>query len=163
MEPFDRFPGSGDFWDDGVAADALRADLQGSVLEVEEFRGERTLLVPAERIGEVLAFLRDDERCRFDMLTDVTAVHWPQREKQFDVVWLLYSHPRNLRLRVKAHVGLEEPVPSAVPLWATADWLERECFDMFGVRFEGHPDLRRILMPEDYEGWPLRKEFPLKR
>ena len=162
MEAFDKFPGSGSFWDEGSSADLLRTELPGIEIDVQEFRGERTLIVPLESVLDVLALLRDDERARYDMLTDVTAVHWPARERAFDVVWLLYSHPRNRRLRVKARVGLDESVPSAVALWPTADWLERECYDMFGIPFEGHPDLRRILMPDDYEGWPLRKEFPLK-
>ena len=111
----------------------------------------------------MLAFLRDDERAGFVFLTDVTAVHWPSREKPFDVCWLVYSFARNKRLRIKAHLGADESAPSAVSIWPAANWLERECYDMFGIPFDGHPDLRRILMPDDYDGWPLRKEHPLKR
>lgn len=163
MDGLTAFPGDGPFWDDGPVTERLQAALPGVVDEVVEFRGERTLVVGVPRVLDVLGQLRDDDACPFDMLTDVTAVHWPGREKPFDVVWLLYSLSGNRRLRVKVRAGEDEPVPSAVSLWPTAGWLERECFDMFGIRFEGHPDHRRILMPDDYEGWPLRKDFPLKR
>ncbi len=149
-------------WDTGLSVDRLNEALPGVVLEVVEFRGERTVVIDPERIVDVLAFLRDDAELAFDFLTDVTAVHWPAREQPFDLVWLLYSFTRNARLRIKARVNDPARVPSAVPLWPAAGWLEREVFDMFGVVFEGHPDLRRILMPEDFDGYPLRKEFPLK-
>lgn len=149
-------------WDDGTAVARLRESFPGAVLEEDSFRGERTVVVPAEQALDVLAFLRDDADLAFDMLTDVTAVHWPSRPEPFEIVWLLYSFPRNVRLRVKARVGDPPRIPSAVPLWSGAGWLERECYDMFGVVFEGHPDLRRILMPEDFDAHPLRKEFPLK-
>jgi NADH-quinone oxidoreductase subunit C len=149
-------------WDDGTSHDRLREAFPELETSSHTFRGELTLAVPADRVTDVLAFLRDDEQCRFDFLTDVTAVHWPDRELPFEIVYHLYSFPRNVRLRVKCSVGPEPEIPSVVPLWPTADWLERECYDMFGVVFRGHPDLRRILMTEDYEGWPLRKEFPLK-
>jgi NADH-quinone oxidoreductase subunit C len=90
---------------------------------------------------------------------DITALHYPQREEQFEVVWILYSFPRNERVRVKTSIKEGESAPSVVPLWSTANWLERECYDMFGVRFEGHPDLRRILLPDDWKGHPLRKDY----
>ncbi len=162
MSAFSTFPGDGPFWDDGSAEARVKAALPDAVDEVIEFRGERTLVVKAARVFDVLAHLRDDDACPFDMLTDVTAVHWPDRGRPFEVAWLLYSLPGNRRLRVKVRVGEDEPVPSGVPLWPAAGWLERECYDMFGIRFEGHPDHRRILMPDDFEGWPLRKDFPLK-
>jgi len=162
MGAFDSYPGQGEFWDTGPTADRLREEFPGAVRHVHDFRGERTILVETDRLYEVLAFLRDDAETAFDFLTDVTAVHWPRRERPFDVVHLLYSMSRNRRLRIKCEVGEPPRVPSVVSLWPGADWMERECYDMFGIVFEGHPDLRRILMPEDYDGWPLRKEFPLK-
>jgi NADH-quinone oxidoreductase subunit C len=153
-------------WDPGTAAERLAESCPGAVLEKVEFRGETTLLVAFDQLGEVLAFLRDDPSLQFDFLTDVTAVHWPARPEPFDIVYQLYSFPRNVRLRVKARLGADagtgSRVPSVVSLWPAAGWLERECFDMFGIVFDDHPDLRRILMPEDFDGYPLRKEFPLK-
>ncbi len=149
-------------WETGEALELLRGEFPGGILREERFRGQTTIVVPRERALEVLAYLRDTEGCAFDFLTDVTAVHWPAREKPFEIVWHLYSFPRNVRLRVKVELAEDEAAPSVVELWPAAGWLERECYDMFGIRFDGHPDLRRILMPEDYPGWPLRKEFPLK-
>lgn len=150
-------------WDPGVAVERLRGEFAESTFDVTEFRGETTIEVAADDIPDILAFLRDDPELAFDFLTDVTAVHWPGRvEKPFDVVYLLYSFRRNARLRLKARLGPEPRIPSAVPIWPAAGWLERECFDMFGVVFEDHPDLRRILMPEEFDGFPLRKGFPLK-
>ena len=100
---------------------------------------------------------------RFDYLVDVTAVHWPEDEQPMELVYHLYSYSRNDRLRLKTRVAEKGPVASLSGLWHSAAWNERETYDMFGVRFEGHPDLRRILMSEDYTDFPLRKEFPLFR
>ncbi|NIP16660.1 MAG: NADH-quinone oxidoreductase subunit C, partial [Pseudomonadales bacterium] len=97
------------------------------------------------------------------MLTDVTAVHWPDIDPPMELVYHLYSYPRNDRLRLKLRVGNQGPVRSVAGVWKSAEWNERETFDMFGIRFEGHPDLRRILMPDEYTDNPLRKEFPLYR
>src|SRR5207245_433406 len=96
---------------------------------------------------------------QFDYCVDVTAVHYPQREKQFDVIWILYSFARNERIRVKTMIADGETVPSAVSIWPAANWLEREVYDMFGIRFEGHPDLKRILLPDGWKGHPLRKDY----
>lgn len=149
-------------WDDGTALRRLRDALPDTVLGEQSFRDETTVVVRADAVLDVLEFLRSDPECAFDFLTDVTAVHWPARaEEPFDVVYHLYSFERNVRLRVVCPLA-GDTIASATPVWAGAGWLERECYDMFGIRFEGHPDLRRILMPEDYDGWPLRKENPLK-
>ena len=91
----------------------------------------------------------------------MTAVHYPKREEQFEVIWILYSFARNTRIRVKTLLKEGEEIPSSVPLWPTANWLEREVFDMFGVRFTGQPDLRRILLPEGWKGHPLRKDYDI--
>jgi len=144
------------------ALDALKEEFGQDILEVVHYAKEVTVVVPRERIVEVLSFLRDDERTAFDLLADLTAADWPEREKRFDVVYHLYSIPRNHRLRVKVHAGEGEPVASAAALYKAADWHEREVYDLFGVPFEGHPDLRRILLPDEWEGHPLRKEYPLE-
>lgn len=128
-----------------------------------EFRGQWWVDVPRERVLEVLRTLRDDPDLGFEFLNDVTCTDHPDDEERFGVVWILTSLSRRERIRVRTRCPEEDPVvPSAVPLWATANWLEREAYDMFGVRFEGHPDLRRILMPGDFPSFPLRKEFPME-
>jgi len=140
---------------------AVEEAVPGSVAGVNEHRGEVTLLIEPEAIRKVCAFLRDAEAWRFNLLADIAGVDWPGRPNRFDVVYNLYSTVHNRRLRLKVQVGEDQPVPSVVPLWRSANWHEREVFDMFGVPFDGHPDLRRLLMPEDWDGHPLRKDFPL--
>lgn len=149
-------------WDEGEAAARVEEEFPGAVLGKCGFRGEAAILVDPDRLLDVLAFLRDDPGCGFDFLTDLTAVHWPGEAKPIEVVYHLYSMPRGVRFRVKAAFADGAPVLSAVEIWPGANWMERECFDMFGIVFEGHPDLSRILLPDGFEGWPLRKEFPLK-
>ena len=102
---------------------------------------------------------RDEEK--FDYLVDLTAVDWPKREKRFDLVLNLYSFPKNERLRIKAPLAEDEPVPSVESVWPTANWLEREVYDMFGIVFEGHPNLKRLLLPEEWQGYPLRKDYDI--
>jgi NADH-quinone oxidoreductase subunit C len=123
--------------------------------------GEVTLVVARERIVEVLTRLRDDPALQLEVLLDITGVDWPEREERFDVVYHLLSLRRNLRLRVKLSTNETEPVPSVVSVFPTANWLERETYDMYGILFSGHPDLRRILTDYGFEGYPLRKDFPL--
>jgi NADH-quinone oxidoreductase subunit C len=131
--------------------------------------GDATAVVAPAAVREVLAFCRDAEGLRFDLLMDLTAVdylRYPGREAgpRFEVVYHLYSVPENHRLRLKVPVEEDDPVlPSAVPLWPIADWLEREVWDMFGIRFAGHPDLRRLLLYEEFVGHPLRKDYPVNR
>lgn len=133
----------------------------GSGLEALSYLGQNYLTVDRALIPDILQSLRDEDQ--FDYCVDITAVHYPKREKQFDVLWICYSFARNERIRVKAQISDGESVPSAVPIWPTANWLEREVFDMFGIRFDGHPNLKRILMPEGWQGHPLRKEYGLKQ
>jgi NADH-quinone oxidoreductase subunit C len=136
--------------------------LPGVVLETEVHRGDTAIRVPRERLLEVCRVLRNDEQTHFDYLIDVTAVDWDLREPRFDVVYHLFSIPLNHLLRVKVGVDDLEPVDSLTGIWDLADWGERETYDMFGINFVGHPDLRRILLPEDWEdGFPLRKDFPI--
>ncbi|MGA9555890.1 MAG: NADH-quinone oxidoreductase subunit C, partial [Terriglobales bacterium] len=129
----------------------------GSALDAQSYLGQNYFTVDRSLIPDLLRRLRDDER--FDYCVDVTAAHYPKREKQFDVFWILYSFERNERIRVKTQIADGESIPSCVPIWTTANWLEREVYDMFGIKFDGHPDMRRILLPEDWKGHPLRKDY----
>ena len=122
--------------------------------------GELTVEVQPALIESFVEFLRDDPACRFSSLVDITAVDHPEREKRFDLVWHFLSMYQNHRIRVKAAVDEEEMVPSLVPVHPSANWFEREVFDMFGILFAGHPDLRRILTDYGFRGFPLRKDFP---
>jgi NADH-quinone oxidoreductase subunit C len=129
----------------------------GTGLNALTYLGQNYLEVDRSLIPTVLQLLRDEEQ--FDYCVDVTAVHYPQRERQFDLVWIVYSFARNERMRVKAQFADGEHVPSAVSIWPTANWLEREIYDMFGIQFDGHPDLKRILLPDGWKGHPLRKDY----
>lgn len=122
--------------------------------------GELTLTTTAEGVIELLTFLRDDARCGFVSFIDVCGVDWPQRADRFDVVYHLLSPKQNLRIRVKLSTNEDKAVPSACPVYPGADWFEREAYDMYGILFTGHPDLRRILTDYGFEGYPLRKDFP---
>jgi len=129
----------------------------GSGLEAQTYLGQNYLTVDRALIPNILRLLRDEEH--FDYCVDITAVHYPKREKQFDVVWILYSFARNERMRVKTQIADGASIPSSVSIWATANWLEREVFDMFGIQFDGHPDMKRILLPDGWKGHPLRKDY----
>ncbi len=122
--------------------------------------GELTLTVERSRINEVLQWLRDDAQCRFVNFIDLTAADYPEREKRFEVVYHLLSPYKNLRIRVKLEAGEGDDVPSAIPSFPAANWFEREVYDMFGVVFSSHPDLRRMLTDYGFQGHPLRKDFP---
>lgn len=129
-----------------------------AVLGVSEFRDEVTIRVKREAWGDLHRFLKADSDCDFNMCIDVTAADYPLREMRFDVICHLLSLNKLHRLRTKA--ATDERIASLVPMWRTANWEERETYDLFGVVFEGHPDLRRIMMPDDWEGFPLRKDYP---
>jgi NADH-quinone oxidoreductase subunit C len=123
--------------------------------------GELTLEAESAEIVRVMTYLRDDPSCEFRILVDICGVDWPQREKRFDVVYHLLSLSRNQRIRVKVQVGEDGAVPSIVVVYPAANWFEREAFDMYGMAFSDHPDLRRILTDYGFSGHPLRKDFPL--
>jgi NADH-quinone oxidoreductase subunit C len=142
-------------WDSPMVAKFKRQ--YGSGVEPLTHLGQNYMVVDRSLIPEILQVLRNEEQ--FDYCVDLTAVHYPQREKQFDVVWVLYSFPRNERIRVTTRIADGETVPSSVPIWATTNWLEREVFDMFGIKFDGHPDMKRILLPDGWKGHPLRKDY----
>jgi NADH-quinone oxidoreductase subunit C len=123
--------------------------------------GELTVQADAARIVEVATFLRDDPRCQFWCIIDITAIDWPGREQRFDVVYHFLSPKQNKRVRVKVRTDEVTPVPSIIGVFPGADWFERETYDLYGVLFTGHPDMRRILTDYGFEGHPLRKDFPL--
>lgn len=142
-----------------------------------EFRGQTTLIVPKEKVKEVARFLRDEPQCAYNFLSDVTAVDYlgyPVKQPgRFGVLWLLLSHKHDRRLHLKVYIdpsmdttgAADDPalvVESLTDIWPGGEWMEREVFDMFGIRFRGHPDLRRILLWKDYPGFPLRKDYPLR-
>jgi NADH-quinone oxidoreductase subunit C len=131
----------------------------GSGLDAQTYLGQNYFNVDRSLIPDILRLLRDEEQ--FDYCVDITAAHYPKREKQFDVVWILYSFPRNQRVRVKTQIADGATLPSSVSIWPTANWLEREIYDMFGIQFEGHPDLKRILLPDGWKGFPLRKDYDI--
>ena len=149
--------------------DELRRRFGDAIVETDDHRGDLTAVVARAALLSVLAHCRDEAALAFDVLMDLTAVDYskfPGREDgpRFEVVYHLYSIARNHRLRLKVRVDQDDArVPTAVGLWPIANWLEREVWDMYGIRFEGHPDLRRLLLYEQFEGHPLRKDYPVSR
>jgi NADH-quinone oxidoreductase subunit C len=142
---------------------ALQARMPEAVEHVAYWVGDWSVIVAPDRVAEAATFLRDASEGRFDYLSDLTAADWPARtDRRFDVIYCLYSTTLRQRVRVKARVADGQPVPSVTGVWTAANWLEREVFDMFGITFTGHPDLRRILMPADWQGHPQRKDYPLE-
>jgi NADH-quinone oxidoreductase subunit C len=139
----------------------IAAGLVSSVTGYRVALGELTVDAKAADIVGVMRFLRDDPDCQFWSLTDVTAVDWPSRERRFEVVYHLLSPRHNVRVRVKAETDENTPVPSIIEVFPGADWFERETYDLYGIVFTGHPDMRRILTDYGFEGHPLRKDFPL--
>ena len=139
--------------------DELQRRFPGALSDAVIFRNMPSLVVAKESLIALCEFLKSDEGGEYTLLTDHTAVDYPKREKRFEVIYHLYSFKRNDRLRVKVLAGDGEKIPSVAGVWPTANWLEREVFDMFGVLYEGHPDLKRILMPDGWVGHPLRKDY----
>jgi NADH-quinone oxidoreductase subunit C len=139
----------------------ISGKLGPAVTAMKVAHGELTLTVQREQILKVLKLLRDDGRCRFEVLIDLCGVDWPQRSERFDVVYHLLSPRTNQRIRVKTSTDDATPVPSANDVFSAANWYEREAYDMFGILFSGHPDLRRLLTDYGFQGHPLRKDFPL--
>ncbi len=148
--------------EDNLTLKKLKEKFPDYVLDAGEFRDQVYVYVDKRGVLEVLNFLRDDAQLNYDFLTDLTAVDNLGKEPRFEMVYNLYSIKYRHRFRVKVSLAEDESIPSSVEVWKTADWHEREVFDMFGINFEGHPDLRRIMMPDDYPGHPLRKDFPLQ-
>ncbi len=137
--------------------------MPGSVTQVSYWVGDWTIIVPVDKLLDVARHLRDAPDALFDFCSDVTATDWPPRgEGRFDVVYNLYSIRHRQRIRVKVKASELQAVPSVTGIWPAANWLEREVYDMFGVNLTGHPDRRRILMPDDWQGFPQRKDYPLE-
>ena len=141
--------------------ETIKASLPGAVTDSYVSFDQLALAVEVSRIVEVATFLRDDPGCRFVSFIDVTAVDYPGREKRFDVVYHLLSPTLNARIRLRAEAGEATQVPSIIEVFPGADWFERECYDLYGVIFTGHPDMRRLLTDYGFDGHPLRKDFPL--
>jgi len=140
-------------------AEQVSGALNGAVMETKVFAGELTVTVDAERILDLLGWLQGPGE--FKILVDICGNDWPQREKRFDVVYHLLSLTRNLRIRIKAQLGEGEAIKSCIGIYPAAGWFEREAFDMYGIAFDDHPDMRRILTDYGFSGYPLRKDFPL--
>jgi len=145
-------------WDSELVA-SLRSQYGSGIKEASTYLGQKYLVVDSSILYEILLRMRDEQL--FDYCVDITAVHYPKREAQFDIVYVLYSFHHNERVRVKTQIKDGDSVRSAVEIWPTANWLEREVYDMFGITFGGHPDLKRILLPDGWKGHPLRKDYPI--
>jgi NADH-quinone oxidoreductase subunit C len=140
----------------------LQSAIPAGVAQLSYFVGDWTIIVPLAQIHEVATHLRTAPDAAFDFCSDVTATDWPSRAERFDVVYCLYSTVLRHRIRLKTKAAEHQAVPSVTDIWPATNWLEREVFDMFGVNFTGHPDRRRILMPDDWQGYPQRKDYPLE-
>ena len=148
---------------DNKLVQKLKAKFDGAVLEAVEFIGQVSIRIEPGRIVEVCNFLRDDVDTKFNYLSDLTCVHYPLgHELPLEIVYNLYSISRNERVRLKVAIAEGESVDSVTDVWPSANWMEREVYDLFGVSFRNHPDMRRILLPPDWEGHPLRKDYPLE-
>jgi NADH-quinone oxidoreductase subunit C len=146
-----------------AVVEQLRAWNPNAIEEVIEFRGETTIVLPRKTLRAVAEHCRDHADLKFNLLTDATCVDRYPHEPRFELNYNLVSIPRRQKIRLKVRLaGSDTVVDSLVPVWPGANWLEREIFDLFGIRFTGHPDLRRILLPEDWEGYPLRKDYPVE-
>jgi NADH-quinone oxidoreductase subunit C len=143
-------------WDSPTVA-RLKSQYGSGVQEAVTYLGQNYFVLDASVTAEALRILRDEEQ--FDYCVDITATHNPTREKHFELIWILYSYARNERIRVKTNIADGASFPSSVSIWPAANWLEREVFDMFGIKFDGHPDMKRILLPEGWKGHPLRKDY----
>lgn len=138
----------------------LRSRFGGAVLEVTDFRGDLAFTIDGGKIAEAAKFLKEDEELLFDICEDATAIDWATRKNRFTVVYHIYSLKHKFRVRLRVNIE-GETAESLSSVWASANWYERETFDMYGIKFNNHPDLRRVYMPEEFEYHPLRKEFPL--
>ena len=146
-----------------VVAECLRSWNARAVAEVIESRGETTIVVPRELLRATAEHCRGDAKLQYNFLTDATCVDRTPAEPRFELNYHLVSIPRREKVRLRVWVSSDDPVvDSLVPVWPGANWLEREIFDLFGIRFSGHPDLRRILLPDDWEGHPLRRDYPVE-
>ncbi len=161
-KPVAKMPTSPEEWVSPIR-EAIEKRFPAAITHPLIFRDQPSVILLKEHVLEVALFLRDDPSIAFTFPTDVTAVDYPSRDKRFEVIYHLYSFVRNERLRVKILVGDGDSVPSLTGVWAGVDWMEREVFDMFGITFDDHPNLKRILLPDDWVGHPLRKDYDILR
>jgi NADH-quinone oxidoreductase subunit C len=147
-------------WESDLARE-LKERFGGQIGETSTYLGQNFIAAKPEAAVPILEYLKLE--ADFDYLVDITAVDWPKRPERFDLVYIVYSFPRNERVRIKVQIPDGYKPATAVGVHLTANWLEREVFDMFGIEFAGHPDMRRILMPEDWQGYPLRKDYSILR
>ena len=139
----------------------LNSELTTKIKKTHIENNELSINVEIENLYSVLLFLKTDEQCRFKQLIDIAAADYPDEEKRFEICYLLLSHENNLRIKILINFSSEEKIPSMTKLYPSANWMEREVFDMYGIKFKNHPDLRRILTDYGFDGYPLRKDFPL--
>ena len=139
----------------------VNSSLTTTIISSEINFGQLFINIDSENLISSILFLKTNEKCRFKQLIDITAVDYPEKEKRFKVVYLLLSHENNLRILINININEKTPVPSITKIFPAANWMEREVFDMYGISFKDHPDLRRILTDYGFEGYPLRKDFPL--
>ena len=144
---------------EGELPSRLKAEFAGRIADAASYLGQNFLVVTSDAVIEVLEFLKLE--LDFDFLADLTAVHYPKEEQQFEVVYTLYSYARNERLRIKTRIKDGERAATATGVFPTSNWMEREVFDMFGIEFSGHPDMRRMLLPDEWTGHPLRKDYSI--
>tara|TARA_B100001123_G_scaffold190612_1_gene217475 strand:- start:5180 stop:5782 length:603 start_codon:yes stop_codon:yes gene_type:complete len=139
----------------------LNSELTTKIKKTHIENNELSINVEIENLYSVLLFLKTDEQCRFKQLIDIAAADYPDEEERFEICYLLLSHENNLRIKILINFSSEEKIPSMTKLYPSANWMEREVFDMYGIKFKDHPDLRRILTDYGFDGYPLRKDFPL--
>lgn len=148
----------------GKVIDLFKSRWGEAILSFHEQKGDETLLVSREKLFDILRFAKQEEALQFDLLIDICGVDYLGQTPRFEVVYHLYSISKNHRIRIKARIPEEDcVVPSCISLWKAADWFEREAYDMVGIRFDGHPHLKRLLLFEGFEGHPLRKDYPINK
>jgi len=148
---------------DSVTLKKLKEKFSDSIVDTHSFRGDETATVKKEKIVDICKFLRDDNELLYNFMMDITAVDYYGREPRFEVVYHLYSLKYNMRVRIKVPVPESDcTTDSIIPVWIGADWFEREAYDLYGIIFKGHPNLKRILLYEEFEGHPLRKDYPVR-
>jgi NADH-quinone oxidoreductase subunit C len=145
-----------------MAGDLLQETFPEAVLSIEEFRGETSITIDAGKIREVMTFLKENEKLGYDLLLDLAGVDFADRSPRFMIAYLLHSMRFNNRLRIKTTVAEGASVDTVSDIWLAANWMEREVYDLFGIQFNNHPHLKRILLTDDFVGHPLRKDFPVK-